>query len=306
MFAARVSPGGPTAAPDAPPASDNAPATPNTVKAFVRPFRVEFLRFEFRLPCDMVEASNSPPSYFANYTATTARSAHINRGARSRKIDARKFSPWPFWKPVPSFDLHKLTTVRLHCTVVKTARVNALMLPCESPSSELQLGNIVALLAPTSRPLNVGLVPSELCQTFLIKRVGEPEMARTKQASKRNRRSKAVPVLGAAGLSLSLASGASASTGGSAADVTPQNATPNHEIFLGDEEISDVSLSTFYVFDKENTAQPQVGEKVAAWGCGCRGCRCGGCRCGFRSCWGCGGCGGCWGCCASWGFCRWC
>ena len=48
-------------------------------------------------------------------------------------------------------------------------------------------------------------------------------MARTKQASKRNRRSKAVPVLGAAGLSLSLASGASASTSGAAADVSPQN-----------------------------------------------------------------------------------
>ena len=83
-------------------------------------------------------------------------------------------------------------------------------------------------------------------------------MARTKQASKRNRRSKAVPVLGAAGLSLSLASGASAST---AADVTPQNTSPNHEIFLGEEEISDVSLSTFYVFDKENAAQPQLGRE---------------------------------------------
>jgi hypothetical protein len=35
--------------------------------------------------------------------------------------------------------------------------------------------------------------------------------------------------------------------------------------FLGEEEISDVSLSTFYVFDKENAAQPQLGEKVAAW-----------------------------------------
>jgi len=124
-------------------------------------------------------------------------------------------------------------------------------------------------------------------------------MARTKQASKRNRRSKAVPVLGAAGLSLSLASGASAST---AADVTPQNTSPNHEIFLGEEEISDVSLSTFYVFDKENAAQPQFGEKVAR-GCGCRGCRCGGCRCGWR---GCGGCGGCGGCCWSWGYCRYC
>jgi hypothetical protein len=128
-------------------------------------------------------------------------------------------------------------------------------------------------------------------------------MARAKQTSKRNRRSKAVPVLGAAGLSLSLASGASASTGGQAADVTPQNSTPNYEMFLGDEEISDVSLSTFYVFDKENAAQPKLGEKVA-WGCRCGGCRCGGCRCGWRGCWGCGGCGG--GCCASWGVCRWC
>src|SRR5262249_52475021 len=132
-------------------------------------------------------------------------------------------------------------------------------------------------------------------------------MARPTQASKRNRQSKAVPVLGAAGLSLSLASGASASTSGAVADVSPQNTSPNHEIFLGEEGISDVSLSTFYVFSKENTARPQLGEKVA-WGCrcGCRGCRCGGCRCGWRGCWGCGGCGGCGGCCRSWGRCRWC
>jgi len=129
-------------------------------------------------------------------------------------------------------------------------------------------------------------------------------MARTKQASKRNRRSKAVPVLGAAGLSLSLASGVSASTSGPAADVTPQNATPNHEIFLGDEEISDVNLSTFYVFDHENDATTlKDGLKMAYW----RRCRCGGCaracRCGWRACGGCGGCGGC---CARWGHCRWC
>ena len=135
-------------------------------------------------------------------------------------------------------------------------------------------------------------------------RYGELSMARPKQASKRNRRSKAVPVLGAAGLSLSLAGGASASTSGPAADITPPNVSPNHEIFLGEEEITDVSLSTFYAFDKENTLTPQVGEKVAYWrGCGCRGCRCGACRCGWRRCWGCGGCGGC---CRSWGRCRWC
>jgi hypothetical protein len=72
VFAARVSPGGPTAFPDAPPASDNAPATPNTVTAFVRPLRFEFLRFEFCLPCDMVEASHFTPCPMCNYTSTTA------------------------------------------------------------------------------------------------------------------------------------------------------------------------------------------------------------------------------------------
>src|SRR5712691_11739087 len=100
-------------------------------------------------------------------------------------------------------------------------------------------------------------------------------MSQTKQASKRKRRGKALPALGIAGVSLTLAGGAFASTGGAATDVQSQNVSPRHEIFLGEEEISDVSLSTFYVFDKES-AKPQLGEKVAWW----RGCRCGGCRCG--------------------------
>jgi len=132
---------------------------------------------------------------------------------------------------------------------------------------------------------------------------GRSLMIRTKNNSKRNSRNRAAPALGIAGVSLAMAGGASASTAGSAVDVPVQNAATHHELFLGEEEISDVSLSTFYAFDKENTAAPQFGEKVA-WGCrcGCRGCRCGACRCGWR---GCGGCGGC-GCCASWGRCRWC
>lgn len=122
-------------------------------------------------------------------------------------------------------------------------------------------------------------------------------MARTKKTSKRKRARKVLPALGVAGVSLAMTGGASASTP-MAADAQAQNNTsPRHEIFLGEEEISDVSLSTFYVFDKENAARPQLGEKVAAWGCRCGGCRCGGCRCG-RGCrcgWrGCGGCGGCW------------
>src|ERR1700739_2679102 len=111
-------------------------------------------------------------------------------------------------------------------------------------------------------------------------------MARAKQASKRNHRNealKALPVLGIAGVSLSLAGSASPSTNGTAPDPQAQKTSAHQEIFLGEEEISDVSLSTFYVFDKENTAAPVVGEKLAYWrGCGgCRGCRVGGRRCGW-------------------------
>jgi hypothetical protein len=85
------------------------------------------------------------------------------------------------------------------------------------------------------------------------------------------------------------------------ADVPAQNTTPQHQLFLGEEEISDVSLSTFYVFDKEGAATTAPGVKTA-WGCRCGGC---GCRCGWRGCAGCGGC-GCGGCCWSWGRCRAC
>jgi hypothetical protein len=152
-------------------------------------------------------------------------------------------------------------------------------------------------------------------------------MLHAKQASKRKRRSKAVPVLGAAGL-LSLAGGAvSTQAAGPAADIPARHIEPSHELTLSEEEVSDVSLATFYVFDKENpmTASPGVqlvrggcggcghGGGCGGRGCGCggRGCGCGGGRCGcFRGCVGCGGCGGVWwgggGCCLSWGACALC
>jgi hypothetical protein len=117
----------------------------------------------------------------------------------------------------------------------------------------------------------------------------------------------ALPVMGAAGMSLTLAGGASGATTGPVSDNPTLNLLPTPQLTLGEEEISDVSLLTFYAFDKENVAQPQLGTQVA-WGCrgcGCRGCRCGGCRCGWRACAGC-GCGWAVGCCASWGRCRWC
>jgi hypothetical protein len=127
-------------------------------------------------------------------------------------------------------------------------------------------------------------------------------VSRAKQSPNRKRLKKAVPALGAAaGLSLSLASGASGSP-------TPHLPTPDaraaHEIILAEEEISDVSLATFFVYDKESTATFRPNVQLARGGCGggcggggCRGCGGGGGGCGgCRGCGGCGGCGGCAGC----------
>jgi len=52
-----------------------------------------------------------------------------------------------------------------------------------------------------------------------------------------------------------------------------ENTANNREITLGEEEVSDVSLATFYVFDAEN---PRRGPRVLpGGGCGC-GHGCGG------------------------------
>src|SRR5262249_15027534 len=123
-------------------------------------------------------------------------------------------------------------------------------------------------------------------------------MARAKPA-KQKRQKTALPVFGAAGLSLAMAS--SASTNPVPTTVPSQDVGEHPIITLSEEEIADVSLATFYVFDKENADIPQAGVQLArgCGGCGCRGCAvraCGGCRgCGCRACrcggWGCGGCG---------------
>jgi hypothetical protein len=59
VFFTSASPAGLTAAPEAPPTSDNAPATPNTVTVFVRLFR-----FEACLTCDMGMPSIHPASQY--------------------------------------------------------------------------------------------------------------------------------------------------------------------------------------------------------------------------------------------------
>jgi hypothetical protein len=125
-------------------------------------------------------------------------------------------------------------------------------------------------------------------------------MPRVKQASTQKRITKAaaVNVLGAAGLGLSLVGSASASTMPTADIPQSDNTSPNQRFILGEEEMADVSLATFYLFDRENVGSGVQVAYVVRRGCGgCRGCR--GCRV-VR------GCGGCGGCCARWGRCRLC
>ena len=97
-------------------------------------------------------------------------------------------------------------------------------------------------------------------------------MSHEKCSSKGKRRSKAVSVLGIAGMSLAaMDGGAFASISGSAADIASQNTAPSQVVTLGEEEISDVTLSTFYVFDKENARTPQAGVQEARGGLRCSG-----------------------------------
>jgi hypothetical protein len=138
----------------------------------------------------------------------------------------------------------------------------------------------------------------------------------SKRSLKSKRRSKALPALSFAGASLSMASGACASTSEASVNTPPTSQSQNQEIFLGEEEIFDVSLTTFYVFDKENGRASPLAQhlKLARGGCGgcghgggCGGhgggCGGHGCGCGHGGLGGCGhGCGGFHGGCRCGGF----
>ena len=116
----------------------------------------------------------------------------------------------------------------------------------------------------------------------------------------RKRKSQAVPVLSAAGL-LALTGGAMAM----APVGLPADTKANH-IILSEEEVFDVSLATFYVFDKERAAPPAFTLARACGRCGgCARCAAGRCavgrcavgrcvvgRCAVGACAGCAGCGG--------------
>ena len=70
-------------------------------------------------------------------------------------------------------------------------------------------------------------------------------MAKAKRPQKRNVRTAAL-ALGAAGVSLAMTGDASAT-----APTNVPSQDNARRIFLGEEEIADVSLATFHVFDKE-------------------------------------------------------
>jgi hypothetical protein len=82
------------------------------------------------------------------------------------------------------------------------------------------------------------------------------------QASKRKHRSKTIPALGAAGLSLTLASEASLAATAPALDTMTRKAGVSDEVILREEEIFDVTLASFYVFDKERAGAFRAGGRL--------------------------------------------
>jgi hypothetical protein len=129
-------------------------------------------------------------------------------------------------------------------------------------------------------------------------------MARASHSAKQGRATNGIAMTAMAGLGLSLAGSASATAIPAAVSPQSDDISPNQRLVLGEEEMADVSLATFHLFDKENVGSDMQLAAVVVRGCrGCGGCRaCRGCA-GWRACGGCAGCGGC---CARWGRCRWC
>jgi hypothetical protein len=121
---------------------------------------------------------------------------------------------------------------------------------------------------------------------------GGSAMARAKKTSKRRRQHTALPIFGAAGASLAMAGGASAAAVPPDQGPSQARAAPYSITVLDEEEISDVSLATFYVLDRESAS---LGERIQlaqrrCGGGGCRGCggarRCGGGGCAVARCGG--------------------
>src|SRR3984893_18258986 len=95
---------------------------------------------------------------------------------------------------------------------------------------------------------------------------------RQARRSSKKKRGKAALVWGAAGVSLAMTGAASATA--PATNVPSQDNA--RRLILTEEEISDVSLATFQVFDRENPPLSQGIRVARGGGCGCGGCGHGG------------------------------
>jgi hypothetical protein len=99
-------------------------------------------------------------------------------------------------------------------------------------------------------------------------------MSRAKNSTKRKTRSTATG-LGVAGMALSLLTGTSAALAEPSLNVSPD--TRARSVVLSEEEISDVSLATFYAVDHEGQRNlPRRRLAMGACGCGCGGFGCAG------------------------------
>ena len=125
--------------------------------------------------------------------------------------------------------------------------------PAARPNTPLR----ISVFFDTCRGRGPSLTPRP---PMSVLEIGGSVMSRTQ----RKYRSKALPVLGAAGLSLSLATSASAAIG-----MHPD--TVSQQVMLYEEEIADISLATFHVFDKERAGihKPQARLAMGVGGCGC-------------------------------------
>jgi hypothetical protein len=119
-------------------------------------------------------------------------------------------------------------------------------------------------------------------------------MSQAKVALHKHRK-KGLPVLGAAGLSLCLGSGAPAAVGVATTDVPTCSVTVTQGHTLREEEIIDITLATFHIFDREEAPRPHP--RIAGGACGacgsglytpgvvtgaCAGGACGGCGSGLH------------------------
>ena len=80
-------------------------------------------------------------------------------------------------------------------------------------------------------------------------------MSQAKAALHKHRK-KGLPVLGAAGLSLCLGSGAPAALGVATTDIPACSVTVTEGHTLREEEFTDITLATFHIFDREEAPRP--------------------------------------------------